>query len=130
MENKLKIFDTCGVHNLHGMPGILGGVVSAIVIAAADGKGWYVSADDESGYPFSDESFTKQAGNQLLALMITLAFALIGGLLTGLMIKFMTFPNHPFTDVDNFIVPDGDKDYLRGTIRNKKEFKREEIDFE
>ena len=35
MEKYLKIQDTCGVHNLHAVPGMLGGFVGAIVAAAA-----------------------------------------------------------------------------------------------
>lgn len=35
MEKYLKIQDTCGIHNLHAMPGFLGGVVGAITAAAA-----------------------------------------------------------------------------------------------
>lgn len=31
--NKFRIFDTVGVINLHGIPGILGGIISGIVIA-------------------------------------------------------------------------------------------------
>eukprot|EP01084_Bolivina_argentea_P174065 301515_1 len=30
IERKFGIWDTCGINNLHGMPGILGGIVSAI----------------------------------------------------------------------------------------------------
>ncbi|ETE67417.1 Ammonium transporter Rh type A, partial [Ophiophagus hannah] len=33
LASKLKIQDTCGVHNLHGLPGLLGGIAS--IIAAA-----------------------------------------------------------------------------------------------
>lgn len=44
LEKKLRIQDTCGVHNLHGMPGILGAVVGAVTayLATGDiyGEGW------------------------------------------------------------------------------------------
>lgn len=30
----LGIHDTCGVHNLHGIPGLMGGLISAMVIAS------------------------------------------------------------------------------------------------
>jgi ammonium transporter Rh len=30
MESKVKIHDTCGVHFLHGIPGWVGGIVSAV----------------------------------------------------------------------------------------------------
>jgi ammonium transporter Rh len=34
--DKLKLHDTCGVHNLHGIPGVLGGIIGGITAAAAD----------------------------------------------------------------------------------------------
>lgn len=34
LEHKLGLFDTCGVHNLHGIPGLLGGIISSIVVAS------------------------------------------------------------------------------------------------
>jgi ammonium transporter Rh len=42
LEKKLNLYDTCGVHNLHGMPGLLGGIISAIVAASF----YYPSAAD------------------------------------------------------------------------------------
>lgn len=35
MEKYLKIQDTCGIHNLHALPGVIGGIVGAITAAAA-----------------------------------------------------------------------------------------------
>lgn len=41
--------DTCGVHSLHGMPGVMGAVVSAICIAVIGKEGYpdnYFPLDD------------------------------------------------------------------------------------
>ncbi len=45
MEKYLKIQDTCGIHNLHALPGVIGGIVGAITAAAASepvygSEGW------------------------------------------------------------------------------------------
>jgi ammonium transporter Rh len=36
LQRTINLHDTCGVHNLHGMPGIIGGIVSAIVASRGD----------------------------------------------------------------------------------------------
>lgn len=33
IRNKFGVYDTAGVHNLHGIPGILGGIISSVAIA-------------------------------------------------------------------------------------------------
>ena len=81
LETKFNIADTCGVHNLHGMPGILGGIVSAIAIAAA-------STDTYEKDAF-DKSFGAQAAFQLLGIAITLAIAIVGGWITGRILRYV-----------------------------------------
>eukprot|EP01083_Nonionella_stella_P273943 929633_1 len=128
LEEKWNISDTCGIHNLHGMPGVLGGIVSAIALAAADGKGHYVDITHED-YPFGSYSLSKQAGYQMAAVCVTMCFAIISGSLTALStIRWMTFPSHEFQDEDNYNVPGPDKDYLRGTIRKQHFAQRSDFD--
>eukprot|EP00486_Rosalina_sp_Unknown_P005881 CAMPEP_0201577212 /NCGR_PEP_ID=MMETSP0190_2-20130828/23467_1 /ASSEMBLY_ACC=CAM_ASM_000263 /TAXON_ID=37353 /ORGANISM="Rosalina sp." /LENGTH=197 /DNA_ID=CAMNT_0048008991 /DNA_START=1008 /DNA_END=1601 /DNA_ORIENTATION=+ len=129
LDEKFKIADTCGVHNLHGMPGIIGGIVSAIALAIADGTGVYVSKGHED-YPFGDYTLQQQAGYQIAAVCVTLGIAIIAGLGVGLIVRQMTFPVHEFKDQDNYIVPGGDKDYLRGTIRKAHFSGRDDDDFD
>lgn len=33
LKEKMGIHDTAGIHNLHGIPGIMGGLISAIAVA-------------------------------------------------------------------------------------------------
>jgi ammonium transporter Rh len=39
LSNKIGLSDTCGVHSLHGMPGVFGAIVSASVIAGNESNG-------------------------------------------------------------------------------------------
>ncbi|PKK33109.1 ammonium transporter Rh type A [Columba livia] len=72
LASKLNIHDTCGVHNLHGLPGILGGITGIVVAAIKE----EVRQDD---------SFTP--GMQAAALGSSLGIALAGGALTGGILK-------------------------------------------
>lgn len=38
LREKINLHDTCGVHNLHGLPGVLGGVIGAISASLADSE--------------------------------------------------------------------------------------------
>ena len=39
LADKIGLSDTCGVHSLHGMPGVFAAIVSAIVIAGNESNG-------------------------------------------------------------------------------------------
>ncbi|NXN80409.1 RHAG protein, partial [Bombycilla garrulus] len=72
MASKLKIQDTCGVHNLHGLPGILGGIAGIIVTA--------MKTEERNGHQLTPAM-------QAAALGSTLGIAMVGGALTGAILK-------------------------------------------
>ena len=77
LEARLKVVDTCGVHNLHGMPGLLGGL---IVLWALPGV----------------------AVAQLIGIVVTVALALGCGLLAGALIKFTGTTRLAYEDREEF----------------------------
>merc|ERR1719510_185768 len=105
LVKKLKITDTCGVHNLHGMPAVMGGILSILLagIAMPEEYDKFNEGDERSLYeifPLSDPSddYNKkgivwssngQAWFQAAAMLVTMAFALVGGLVTGGILKFI-----------------------------------------
>lgn len=38
LRKKINLHDTCGVLNLHGIPGIIGGIIAAIVASRGEGN--------------------------------------------------------------------------------------------
>ncbi|XP_053331501.1 ammonium transporter Rh type B [Spea bombifrons] len=92
LDSKLKIQDTCGVHNLHGMPGILGAIIGAIVAFAATadiyGDGM---ADVFPAIAVGSRTAKQQGLQQLLALLVALSFALVGGVIVGFIMKIPIF---------------------------------------
>ncbi|CAF2719745.1 unnamed protein product [Rotaria sp. Silwood2] len=106
---KIRIHDTCGVHNLHGMPGVIAGL-SGIVVASMPWRSFYhenLTSKCLSGG--LHRSAAVQAGYQCAGLILTLAMAIVGGLLTGIFLRLPIFatPDNDsyFDDSLNWHVP-------------------------
>ncbi|XP_060063556.1 ammonium transporter Rh type A-like [Ylistrum balloti] len=130
MASKLKIHDTCGVHNLHGMPGVLAGIAGACAAALANYDKWgeslfevfpgiapkYNTSDYEQYHDALQSGWSaglgrsphEQGGYQFAALGLTLVIAIVGGALTGLLLRLPVWDNPKgdvlFDDGDFFIV--------------------------
>lgn len=96
------IYDTCGVNNLHGIPGIIGGLGGFISASLAD-KNLYGENISVIFPGRSDGRTALQQGLfQLAALGTTLAISIIGGLCTGLILKLFSEPKEYFEDNENW----------------------------
>jgi len=76
-EFEKKIHDTCGVHNLHGMPSLAGAALSVILCLAIP-KDQYSAAD----YAFTFPNGESQWWRQLAGAACTLALAIVSGALS------------------------------------------------
>ncbi|XP_019495636.1 PREDICTED: ammonium transporter Rh type C [Hipposideros armiger] len=90
LESRLRIQDTCGIHNLHGIPGIIGGIVGAVTAACANvhtyGQEGLVHAFDfEPGDAYRSPSL--QGSFQAAGIFVSLAMALVGGIIVGMILK-------------------------------------------
>ncbi len=73
-----KIIDTCGVSNLHGIPGVFGGLAAIFVV-----PGLEVSA-------------------QLKGILVTVAISVIGGLVVGKVVSFFGKTKEVYNDAAEF----------------------------
>lgn len=106
IQKRLRIHDTCGVHNLHGMPGVLGGIFGALMAALATEASYDYSlyeifparapssemkiAEMRDNYGISpglNRTAGQQAAYQLLALVVTVGISIVSGLITGLILQ-------------------------------------------
>ncbi|XP_072107553.1 ammonium transporter Rh type A-like [Mobula birostris] len=94
LASKLKIHDTCGVHNLHGLPGLIGGLAG--IIGAAMASDQLYGEGLASTFPdFKTRSAMRQAGYQAAGLGTSVAVALVGGLITGFILRIPIWGQPP-----------------------------------
>jgi ammonium transporter Rh len=77
LQNIFRIVDTCGVHNLHGMPGLLGGLAAIFVIPGI-------------------------ATAQLAGIACTVVLALAGGVVSGFILRATGAKQKAYKDYEEF----------------------------
>jgi len=127
LQQKIALHDTCGVHNLHGIPGVIGGIFGAISAFVADNT--FDQASLQLTFPKLGEGRTPagQAGVQLAVLGITLVFAIVGGSVSGLVASQFGKLEELFDDRQHFAhvefdVNTGEKEHVEfdGNIGEKE----------
>jgi len=113
VEKFLGLHDTCGVHNLHGMPSILGAMAACIIAAWAKVDAYgdeikiYVARDPVQN--LSPRSSENQAQMQVAFLFITLGISMVSGLIVGWFATYEFFDpmqdGHLFLDEESWEVP-------------------------
>eukprot|EP00300_Choanocystis_sp_HF-7_P037057 c53045_g1_i1.p1 GENE.c53045_g1_i1~~c53045_g1_i1.p1 ORF type:complete len:506 (-),score=131.47 c53045_g1_i1:90-1496(-) len=83
LEEKFGLTDTCGIHNLHGMPGVLGCVANIIASRLATESNYSLTGLITTWPRRVDRTANEQAGFQTLSMLVTLGIALITGSMTG-----------------------------------------------
>ncbi|MEI6601917.1 MAG: ammonium transporter [Clostridia bacterium] len=78
VEKKLRIVDTCGVHNLHGMPGLLGGLAAILFVPSV------------------------VPSVQLIGIVFTVVLAFVVGTGSGYIIRLTGLKQQPYEDADEF----------------------------
>ncbi|CAF0771550.1 unnamed protein product [Brachionus calyciflorus] len=154
---KIYLHDTCGVHNLHGIPGVISGIAGGIMAAIAsrenfNGNNLYkfypsrvppIGSEDYIRFGLNETEFSEggigrtnfeHGGYQILGLLLTLGMAIVGGLLTGFIMRLpfiykLKENENMFEDENHWEIEDHeflaynlkeDKDIIENrTLRNK-----------
>ncbi|CEG42601.1 ammonium transporter rh type c [Plasmopara halstedii] len=107
MEQEYRLSDTCGILNLHAIPGLIGGFAGAMVI--------FSTSDDFYGNSLTSvfdarthRSASEQGWYQLLAVVVSATLATLSGLLIGLFLRSKQFRQQrlQYEDHEWFHVPD------------------------
>lgn len=104
----IRVHDTCGVNNLHGMPGLMAGVTGIIIVFFGNRSGYLNHLTDVCLSGGQKRTNNIQAAYQAAALGSTLCMAIIGGLIAGSILQIPIFVQkyENFEDELNWLLPD------------------------
>ncbi|XP_005807753.1 ammonium transporter Rh type C 2-like [Xiphophorus maculatus] len=119
LEKTLKLQDTCGIHNLHAVPGMLGGFLGAVVAAAASedvySKEGLINVFDKEG-KYANRGMGTQGGYQAAGTCVSIAFGLVGGAIVGFILKIPIWgdaaDDHCFDDEAYWELPEEEEETL------------------
>jgi ammonium transporter Rh len=83
LDKALRITDTCGVHNLHGMPGLLGGLIAVVVVPGI-------------------------AKAQLIGIVCTVVLAFVSGSVGGMLVRLTGAKSEAYEDEGEFLAAEAD----------------------
>jgi ammonium transporter Rh len=107
LREKIGLHDTCGVHNLHGIPGVLGGL-SGVITSALAGTLYKDTDQGAVNVVFTavqeGRTFGRQATMQFVTLVTTIAISISSGYICGAIAsKFGRTPKTLFDDTENWM---------------------------
>ncbi|KAF4315491.1 hypothetical protein BBO99_00009786, partial [Phytophthora kernoviae] len=108
LERTLRLSDTCGILNLHGMPSIIGGVAGAIITASVPDR-FYGDSLTEMYSARAWRGAGEQAWYQLLGTVVSVAIGTVSGFLVGVFLnspRFFRQQKLKYEDEEWFHVPE------------------------
>jgi ammonium transporter Rh len=134
LARKLNLHDTCGVNNLHGIPGILAAIVGAIVCGFASFETYGHNLYEVFPEMANGRTSWGQTGYQFAGLGVTLGIAIGGGLITGLILRLpfwiqLDEPSY-FDDEDFWEVPSEPVELEQGQLYLAKRDPNGEMELE
>jgi len=107
---KIGLHDTAGIHNLHGMPGLMGGILSAIFISG-------LTQEKLGGITvesiFWGRGASVQAGYQLAGIAITLGISITSAIVVGFLLKHLyRHPKVLFQDKEFYVMEQGNPEEI------------------
>jgi ammonium transporter Rh len=109
LERVILMSDTCGILNLHGMPGVVGGLAGALITFSASDS-YYGDSLTDVYAARSYRSASEQGWYQLLAIVSSAGIGALSGVVVGLFLKsprFFRQQKLKYEDEEWFHVPEG-----------------------